>query len=408
MNKKEKALILLGILFISFNLRAPITAVGSVVDLIKEEYLLSSGMAGFITTLPLIAFAIISPFVSRFSQKLGFGKAMTAGLILILIGELVRSYTNVSGLFIGTALLGIGIAIGNVIIPSIIKLKFSNNVGFVTSIYTSGMCIFAAVGAGVSVLLAKGLNLGWKHSLASWLILTVITIFIWSPQFKEKVQEKVKNDTALNNDNPTQPVWKSPIAWWVTFFMGTQSLLFYTLVAWLPTIIMSKGMTDSFAGTMALTFQLTAIPATLGIPMLCDKFKKQRGLAIFTCFLYISGMLLFLFAHTPIVTLISVALMALGMGGSISLAIAFISFRSPNPVRASELSGMSQTAGYLLAAIGPILMGTIYDISKSWSLPIIILGGLIVFLAFCGWFAGNDVLIQDQAAMQTTSEPTES
>lgn len=177
--------------------------------------------------------------------------------------------------------------------------------------------------------------------------------------------------------------------------MGIQSLLFYSLVAWLPTIVVSKGMTDTFAGTMALTFQLTAIPATLAIPILCDKFKNQRGLVISTCTLYLSGMVLFLFGQSPIIITFAVLLMALGMGGSISLSISFISLRSPNASRASELSGMSQSAGYLLAAIGPFLMGIIYDFIQSWTVPIMIFIGLIITLAFCGWRAGNNVVTKE-------------
>lgn len=397
MKRKETILIILGIIFISFNLRAPITAVGSVVKMIKEEYMLSSGMAGFITTLPLIAFAIISPFVAKLSHNWGYGKAMGLGLVFILIGELVRSYTNVSGLFIGTAFLGIGIALGNVLIPSIIKLKFPDRVGLITSIYTSSMIIFAAIGAGVSVPLAKGLNLGWRNALASWFILTVITLVIWFPQLKVKGNINFsKIDTHdINSQSSSKSIWKSPVAWSVTLFMGIQSFLFYSLVAWLPTIIVSKGMMDSFAGTMALTFQLIGIPTALIIPILCDKFKSQRGLVLITCLFYISGMSLFLFSQTQTLILISVLLMALGMGGSISLAIAFISLRSPNPKRASELSGMSQSAGYLLAAVGPILMGIIYDTFKSWSFPLIIFLGLIILLGLSGWFAGNDIVTQE-------------
>ena len=393
MNRKEKIVLILGIIVISFNLRAPITAVGSVVELIQTDYLLSSGMAGFITTLPLLAFALVSPFVAKISQKLKYGKTMTLGLLLILIGELVRSYTNIAGLFIGTIFLGIGIAIGNVLIPSIIKLKFPTKIGVVTSIYTSSMCLFAAVGAGVSMPLAKGLQLGWKNSLASWFILTILTLLIWLPQLKVKDESLVPILT--KKVNPSQSIWKSPIAWWVTLFMGTQSSIFYSLVAWLPTIILSKGMLDSFAGAMALTFQLTAIPATLLIPILSDKFKNQRGLVIITCLFYLSGLLLFLVGQTQLVLLFAIILMALGMGGSISLSIAFISLRSPNSTRASELSGMSQSAGYLLAAIGPILMGVLFDTFNSWTLPISLFIGLIIFLGFFGWFAGNDTVAQE-------------
>ena len=388
MKKSKALLILLGILFISFNLRAPITAVGSVVEMIQNEYNLTNASAGFITTLPLIAFAIVSPFVSSISSKIGHAKTMLIGLIFILAGIVLRSYTGAVGLFAGTAIIGVGIAIGNVIIPGIIKLYFSENVGFVTSIYTSGMCIFAAVGAGVSVPLAKGMNLGWKNTLAVWFFLTIVTIIIWLPQVKEKAQSQ----SHLKEIKKGESIWKSPLAWWVTLFMGTQSLLFYSLVAWLPTIVVSKGLTEAFAGNMALLFKLMAIPATLVIPTLCDKFDDQRKLSWAVCAIYASGMALFLFGKTPVLMTIAVVLMSIGMGGSISLSIAFISLRSPNSRRAAQLSGMSQSAGYLLAALGPIVTGFIYDLMSTWTIPVIIFIALIVFLAFCGSFAGRGMV----------------
>ena len=391
MKKRDYALIILGILFISFNLRAPITAVGSVVELIMQEYKISSAAAGFITTLPLIAFAIVSPFVAKISSKIGHSLTMMLGLICILVGEICRSYTGVYGLYIGTAIMGIGIAIGNVIIPAIIKLYFSKKVGAVTSLYTSGMCIFAAVGAGISIPLAKGMNLGWKNSLASWFILTMITVLIWLPQILKK---KETNKKVEKTESKTS-VWKSPLAWWVTMFMGIQSFIFYSIVAWLPTIVISKEMTDTFAGNMALMFQLMAIPATLLIPILSDKFKNQKGLSLVVCTVYIIGVLLFLFAQTQIMIIIAIILMAIGMGGSISLSIAFISLRSPNSSKASELSGMSQSAGYLFAAAGPILTGLIFDMKSSWTIPLSIFMLLIVALAVCGIFAGSDKTIEE-------------
>ena len=387
---KKTVLIILGVIFISFNLRAPITAIGSVIEMIQAKYALSGAAAGFITTLPLIAFAIVSPFVARFSQKIGSGNSMAVGLLFIILGELIRSYTNSMGLFAGTALLGVGIAIGNVLIPGVIKTKFPHKLGLMTGIYTSSMCIFAAVGAGTSLPLAQ--SLGWEHALASWIVLAIITLFIWSPQLKREPQVVA----AINQ--PTQhkstSIWKSGTAWWVTLFMGTQSLLFYSLVAWLPTIIVSKGMSASFSGNMALAFQLIAIPAALIIPLLCDKFKQQRGLVMFTCLLYLLGMTLFLFAQVEATLFVATILMSLGMGGSISLSIAFISLRSPNAKRTSELSGMTQSAGYLLAAVGPMLMGLIYDHLQTWTVTIFIFCALIVFLAFAGYFAGANVLTE--------------
>ncbi len=387
----------LGVVFITFNLRAPITAVGSVVDMISSEYRLTSAESGFITTLPLIAFALVSPFVSKLSKHVGYGKTMAIGLLLILLGELVRSYTNNIGLFVGTAFLGIGIAIGNVLIPSIIKMKFPNSVGGMISVYTTCLCIFAAIGAGVSVPLAKGLDLGWRNSLASWIILCLVSLAIWLPQLKFKPSSRPVAATRLESspEKKSMSIWKSSTAWWVTLFMGTQSLLFYSLVAWLPTIIISKGMGDSFAGSAALTYQLLAIPATLMIPILHNKFKNQRGLVFSICLTYILGVLGLLITSTPICILLSCVLMSLAMGGSISLSIIFISLRSPNAMRTAELSGMSQSAGYLLAALGPVLMGGVFDIFHTWTIAMIIFCVLILFLAFCGWFAGNNVLIEE-------------
>lgn len=190
---------------------------------------------------------------------------------------------------------------------------------------------------------------------------------------------------------PTTSIWSDKTAWLVTLFMGTQSLLFYCMVAWLPTIITSKGLSQNFASSMALTYQLVAIPATLLIPILCDKFKDQRGIVLVNSSIYLIGMFLFLFANSEIMVISSIILLSLGMGGSISLSISFISLRSPNAFKASQLSGMSQSAGYLLAAIGPATMGTIYDVTNSWSIPIIIFIVAIFTLALIGLGAGKNI-----------------
>ena len=390
--KRESAIIVLGILFISFNLRAVITTVGSIVEMIQTDYLLSNAAAGFITAFPLIAFAIVSPFVSRITTRFGHEQTMLAGLFFILAGEVVRSYMGVYGLFLGTLIIGVGIAVGNVTIPAIIKLYFPHRVGLVTSIYTSGMCIFAAVGAGIAVPMAQGMEFGWKNTLASWFILTTCTVFIWLPQVLKK-QNTPKKKQQAPEVIKTASIWSSSLAWWVTIFMGIQSLLFYSLVAWLPTIIVSKGMTVEFAGNMGLMFQLVAIPATILIPALCDKFKDQRILVGVTCTVYGLGMLSFLIGFNEPMMVFAVACMSLGMGGSISLSIAFISLRTATPHHASQLSGMSQSAGYLFASLGPIATGLLFDVMSSWTLPLMLFLALIVALGLAGMFAGSSKMI---------------
>ncbi|WP_252227061.1 MFS transporter [Clostridium sp. ZBS2] len=393
MKKSTKIFLILGIIFISFNLRAPITSVGSIINLIKAQFNLSNSIAGFITTVPLIIFAIFSPFVSKINSKLGYGKTMMGGLAFIFIGELIRSYTNALGLFLGTAIIGIGIAIGNVLIPSIIKLKFSKNTGVITSVYTTSMCILAAVGSGISVPLVNKFNLSWRNSLCIWSILTLITVFIWIPQLKNNNQVKMSNNNTENKQNSS--IWKSPLAWWVTLFMGIQSLIFYCLVAWLPSIILSKGMSSEFAGTMSFLFQLVGLPATLLFPIIADKFKNQRGIATLSSAIYFVGMIFLMVFKSTSLIIISLIFVGIGMGGSISLAIAFIALRSPNDKKATELSGMAQSAGYAFAAIGPFMLGFIFDFTSSWMIPLIILNFCILLLIGCGLKCGKNEVVDD-------------
>jgi MFS transporter, CP family, cyanate transporter len=380
-------MVFLGILFVSFNLRAPITSVGPITDLIQTEYSLSNSVAGLITTLPLLAFAIFSPFVAKMNHKFGHGLTMLGGLILIIIGELVRSYTNVYGLFIGTMFIGLGIAIGNVLIPSVIKHKFKKNVGNIISIYITSMCIFAALGAGISIPATN--VFGWNTSLAMWVVLAFIALLIWLPQLKKSVEYNNSDDLAIEKVMQSKSIWKSPLAWWVTLYMGTQSFLFYTLIAWIPSIIIFKGLDSHFAGMMALLFQLVALPATLLVPIIANKIRHQKLIATIISLNYLAGMIIFLLATTSFGIIISMVFIGIGMGGAISLAIGFITLRTPHAKKAAELSGMSQSAGYLLAAVGPILLGFMFDITKSWTSSIIVLIVAIVLLILFGLKAGR-------------------
>ncbi|MBP7770179.1 MAG: MFS transporter [Aliarcobacter sp.] len=172
--------------------------------------------------------------------------------------------------------------------------------------------------------------------------------------------------------------------------MGTQSLIFYTLIAWMPSVLIFKNFDNHFSGMMLLLFQLISLPATLLIPIIANKIKNQKLMASLISLVYFIGMLMFLFSETEDAVIISMIFLGLGMGGSISLAIGFITLRTPHSKKAAELSGMSQSAGYLLAAFGPILVGFIYDISKSWTSAIMVLVVAIGLLTLFGLKAGKD------------------
>jgi MFS transporter, CP family, cyanate transporter len=364
----RNVLLVIGIIFIAFNLRPAITSVGPIIGSIRGDLGISNGIAGFITTLPLISFAILSILAPRIGQALGNERSVYFGLIVLFVGIVIRSTGFTIALFAGTALIGVGVAIGNVLLPGIVKLKFPKKVGLMTSTYTTSMNTFAALGSGISIPLSQGLHLGWQKALAFWAIMTIVAIAIWTPQLRNKKNPTIKNLRSNSNE-----LWGSPLAWQVTIFMGLQSFLFYCTVAWLPEILHSHGMDPSLAGWMLSIMQLVGLPTTFFTPVLADRFQNQKVLVLFIGIFYLLGFFGLLTGAGHTLLILSIIFIGVVQGASISLALTLIGLRTTHAKQASELSGMAQSVGYLLAAIGPILIGFLFDQTHSWTTPIIVL-----------------------------------
>ena len=271
-DKKFNLLLFLGLIFVAVNLRAPITAVGPLVSSMKAELPFSNGVFGLLTTIPLIMFAVLSPFVRRISDALGAGKTLLLAVAAIFLGIVIRSFAGNVGLFAGTLLLGAGIAIGNVLVPGIIKARFSNHIGLATGAFTISMTSFAAVSAAVSYPVSKLPNVGWRNALVIWTILALIGLVVWLPQRTLVIGQQIRSAESATQEQE-RSVWRTGLAWWLTVLMGAQSFLFYFFAAWLPTIAMSKGLSPETAGYLAFAFQLTTIPAAFIIPAIAPRLK---------------------------------------------------------------------------------------------------------------------------------------
>lgn len=185
MNKKAFILLIIGIVFISTTLRAPLTAVGPIISYIRDGLDISNVLAGFITTIPLLAFAIVSPFVPKIARRLGMEMTLFLAILLLAIGIIIRSLGTPFLLLLGTALIGVAIAFGNVLLPSFIKLKFPLQLGIMTGVFTVSMNLSAGIGAGISYPIADGTSYGWQGALGFWAILAIIACIIWLPQVKK-------------------------------------------------------------------------------------------------------------------------------------------------------------------------------------------------------------------------------
>ncbi|WP_130864334.1 CynX/NimT family MFS transporter [Bacilliculturomica massiliensis] len=386
------------IVFISFTLRGPITVVGPQVSAISEELGASSSLMGLITTLPPLAFGFFSPFVGNMGKRLGIPKTILIALTAILAGLAIRCSDGAAGLFGGTVLMGLGIAVGNVMIPSMIRKWFPDKVGSMTSIYTAAMGTFAAVGAGASLPMSLRLGWGWRGALGIWTVPALAALLMWLIQMKkgEPAAAGAGNSgtagkggghgpKAPNEDGRTggtgdrsagrSGVWTSGAAWCITLFMGLQSLLFYSTSSWMPTIVQARGVSPEGASLLALIFQAAGIAANMATAVIYERSRNQSllGSGIAVAFVVgLSGMLFVAPSGTGFALgAVFMAVAGLASGASLSWILTTIGVVGRDAAETAELSGMAQSVGYLLAAVGPALSGVLYDLTETWSAAVL-------------------------------------
>lgn len=383
-NKNLKWLLIIGVILVGANLRVPLTSAGALVSFIRDDFGISNALAGAITTLPLIAFALLSPFAPKLAGKFGMERTIGISLVLLFAGILIRSAGGIELLFFGTLLIGLAIAIGNVLMPGIVKMNFPLQIGLMTGLYAIVMNVFGALGSGLSIPIASSGNFGWTGSLLVWGVLTLVTIVIWLPQLKKSRPAENSSVQATSGS-----LMRSSLAWKITLFMGAQSLIFYTLITWLPTILTANGYDIHLAGWGVFIFQFASIPFTFIIPVIADKMKNQVLIALAASGMIIAGILGLLAGLTQL-TLLWIILLGMGNGSAFSLSMMFFTLRTKDGYQAAELSGMAQSFGYLLAAFGPVLVGGLQDITGSWTLPLLLVTLAAAVMLITGIAAGKN------------------
>lgn len=383
-SRNLKWLLIIGVILVGANLRVPLTSAGALVSFIRDDFGISNALAGAITTLPLIAFALLSPFAPKIANKIGMERTIAISLALLIIGILIRSAGAIELLFTGTLLVGLGIAVGNVLIPGIIKMNFPFKIGLMTGLYAIVMNVFGALGSGLSIPIATSGSFGWRGSLVIWSGLALITLLIWLPQLMKKHDAKKK----INNQK-IGGMLRSPLAWKITVFMGAQSLIFYTLITWLPTILTANGYDIHLAGWGVFIFQFASIPFTFIIPVIADRMKNQVMLAFVSSGLILAG-IIGLLAGLSALSILWVVFLGIGNGSAFSLSMMFFTLRTKDGYEAAELSGMAQSLGYLLAAVGPVLVGGLQDITGSWTLPLSMMALFAIVMLIMGVASGKN------------------
>lgn len=388
----RRDLLLLGvaIALFSLNLRPALVAVGPLAPQLRDDTGLSAASTSLLTTLPLICFGLFATVAPRLGRRVGLERALLGAILLLVAGIAVRLAAPTAALFLGSAVAGAGIAIANVLLPGVIKRDFPDHTGPMMAVYSVALNGGAALAAGVTIPLEDALGLSWRGALALWGIVALATAVLWLPQ------ARASPPPSAGASVHARGVWRSRVAWSVALFMGLQSLEFYALAAWLPTVLREDGMSASTAGLMASLMSASSIAASLLVPVIAARSRRQRGLTAAATACFVFGTVGLLIAPAD-GALLWVIVLGLGQGTGISLALTLFVLRTRTAEAAGELSGMAQTVGYLIAAGGPLGAGALHDLSGGWTLPMVALLLGLIPLALAGWRAGADRSIEDDA-----------
>jgi CP family cyanate transporter-like MFS transporter len=362
---------LVGLVLLTVNLRAAITGIAPVLGELRDAFGLSGAEVGVLTTLPVLclgAFAGVAPVVAR---RVGSEAAIAGSLVMITAGIVLRVVQSPVSLFAGTVLAGAGIAMGNVLMPAVIKRAFPSRVGSLTGLAMMLMAASGAIAAGLAVPLDEAG--GWQLALAVWAVPSLAAVLVWGP-------------LALRGRRaPTEPVaaprgegslLRSPVAWYVAVFMGLTSLMFYVLMSWLPEIMRDAGYAPAAAGMMVSAMMIVGIPLGFVVPVFAARLRDQRPVIVAVAVTMVVGLVGLLLV--PSAGWAWVVILGVGTGSAFPLAYTLLSLRSPSPAVAAGLSGMAQTGGYLLAAAGPLAVGVLHDATGGWNVPIMLLLALVV------------------------------
>jgi len=380
---KQRALLIAGILLIATSLRVTFTGAAPLLDAIRTDYALTTAQTGLLTTLPLLAFALISPLAAGLARRIGMERSLMIALLLIIAGIALRSLPSAALLFGGTAVIGCGIALGNVLLPGLIKRDFPGQVAKLTGAYSLTMGAAAALGSALVVPVALS-GAGWHGALLMLMVFPLLALLLWLPQWRQRPAGSLSGSRALQS----RGIWRSTLAWQVTLFMGINSLIYYVIIGWLPAILQSHGYSETEAGSLHGLLQLATAAPGIVVPLILLRLKDQRGVAglsALMCAVSSAGLW-----FMPDLAVMWTLIFGFGSGATMILGLTFIGLRASSAHQAAALSGMAQSVGYLLAACGPPLMGKIHDANGDWRIPLLACGLVSVVMAICGILAGRD------------------
>jgi MFS transporter, CP family, cyanate transporter len=384
-------LVLCAMILLATNMRAPIVALGSIAPVVKDALDISEFQIGWLGAVPMLSFAVGALISPTIGKRFGLENTLIAMIGLLTVGMIIRTAIPTwSGFLIGTLLLTLAIGFANTLAAPVIKQRTPQHIPLITGLFSLTMTTAAGIVAGV-VLPLSG-QVGWQWALGGWTILGVFAFVIW---LLLRVRLGSSNHQAVIPaalGSSEISMWRTTFAWQIAIFMGLQSLLFYTVASFLPSIWVSKGLSAVSAGQMGSVFQFMAPVSILSLTWLVNRGRPIQALAVFAAVLNVVGILGVSYLSTDLAWLWS-GMMGMGCSAIFTLSMMLFSMRTYTTNQASELSGMAQAVGYVIAFFGPLGTGWLHEMTGSWSMPLFIMLILMIVNVVIAWLVSRPVMV---------------
>lgn len=389
--RAQRALVIVGIVVLAFNLRPAVVSVGPVLEELSDGLGMGSAETGVLTALPVLCFAVFGALAPRVARSLGVHRLTLVALVAIMAGLGVRPWVDQVWLFLVLSLVALsGIATANVLMPSLVKLHFAGQVGRFTAVYSTAMAVGVTASSVLTVPVAQtGQGLDWRRGLFVWALTAVVAAVPWLALLRHD-----RHEQAQHHPFGAREVARTRLGWAMAVFFGLQSLQFYSVVGWFADLYRDAGFSAHTAGLLLGVITVMAIPLSWLVPNLTERLPDPRWLltALMVCYpLGYAGL-----AIAPHDGAWAWAVLVGIAATTFPLALTLIGLRARTPAGTAVLSGFTQSVGYLIAVIGPFGMGILRDATGGWTVPLLVLIGVSVPQFLTGLFAARPRYLEDE------------
>lgn len=376
------------LVLISLNLRSPFVAVAPIAARLREELGVGGAGIGLLTSLPVLCFGLFPPLALLVIRRTGVERAVVACLASVVVGSAIRSADGYAGTVVGTLVIGLGLTVGNVVVPVLIRRETSPAfAGAMTGVYVSAMNVGSML-VSVATVPVETWG-GWRTALAVWALLALVGLVTWElfRRRRRRLAAGAPPPPPAAPPEESTPPWRTPVGWLLALAFAGQATSYYALTAWLPTLLADEiGLRADAAGAASSVFQISAIAGALGVPLLALRLPAWGAIGVVAA-LWVSLPVLLLAA--PHLYLLGSVLGGTAQGGGFAALFTVVVHVASSDREGAHLSAFVQTVGYVVAATGPTVLGVLHDATDDWTAPLLVVLGTTLTFTVMGVAAGT-------------------